>query len=371
MSSAALSFTVDVRSDVMPDDQREAVLANPGFGKTFTDHMVLATWTPAAGWHDAKVTAYGPLSLDPSAAVLHYAQEIFEGMKAYRHADGSVWTFRPEVNAARFARSAQRLALPELSSADFIESLRVLVATDEKWVPVAGDGGEASLYLRPFMFASESFLGVRPATAVTYAVIGSPAGPYFAGGVKPVSIWLSTDYTRAAPGGTGQAKCGGNYAASLAAQVQGSANGCDQVAFLDAVERKWVEELGGMNLFFVHSDGTLVTPQLTGTILEGVTRASILELAGDLGLKVDERRVSIDQWRDGVNSGEITEVFACGTAAVVTPVGRLAWEGGEVVIGDHKVNGGVGSVTASIRGSLLDVQYGRVPDSHGWLTRLV
>jgi branched-chain amino acid aminotransferase len=310
------------------------------------------------------------LSLDPSAAVLHYAQEIFEGMKAYRHADGSVWTFRPHVNAARFARSAQRLALPELAEADFIESLRVLVATDQKWVP-AGGGGEASLYLRPFMFASESFLGVRPAAVVTYCVIASPAGPYFAGGVKPVSIWLSSDYTRAAPGGTGQAKCGGNYAASLAAQVQGSAHGCDQVAFLDAVERKWVEELGGMNLFFVYGNDTLVTPQLTGTILEGVTRSSVLELAGDLGLKVDERRVSIDAWRDGVASGEITEVFACGTAAVVTPVGRLVWEGGELVIGDHEVNGGVGPVTATVRASLLDVQYGRVADSRGWLTRLV
>jgi len=221
------------------------------------------------------------------------------------------------------------------------------------------------------MFASEAFLGVRPAAVVTYCVIASPAGPYFAGGLKPVSIWLSSDYTRAAPGGTGEAKCGGNYAASLAAQVQATTNGCDQVAFLDAVERKWVEELGGMNLYFVHRDGTIVTPELTGTILEGVTRSSILELAGDLGYKVDERRISIDDWRDGVAGGEITEVFACGTAAVVTPVGRLAWKGGEVVIGDHDVNAGVGSVTSSIRRSLLDVQYGRVTDSRGWLTRLV
>jgi branched-chain amino acid aminotransferase len=370
MSSAALSFTVERRSDVMADDQREAVLADPGFGKTFTDHMVQATWAAGQGWHDAKVTAYGPLSLDPSAAVLHYAQEIFEGMKAYRHADGSIWTFRPEVNAVRFARSARRLALPELPGADFIESLRVLVTTDEKWVP-SGDAGEASLYLRPFMFASEAFLGVRPAAGVTYCVIASPAGAYFAGGLKPVSIWLSTDYTRAASGGTGEAKCGGNYAASLAAQVQATVNGCDQVAFLDAAEHKWVEELGGMNLFFVYGDGTVVTPELTGTILEGVTRSSIVELAGDLGLKVDERRISIDEWRDGAASGEITEVFACGTAAAVTPVGRLAWQGGEVVIGDHTVNGGVGSVTASIRASLLDVQYGRVADSRGWLTRLV
>jgi branched-chain amino acid aminotransferase len=370
MSSAALSFKVETRPDLLPDEQREAVLANPGFGKTFSDHMVLATWTTDLGWHDAKVTAYGPLMLDPSAAVLHYAQEIFEGMKAYRHADGSVWTFRPEVNAARFARSARRMALPELSEADFVESLRVLVATDEKWVP-AGDAGEASLYLRPFMFASEAFLGVRPAAAVTYCVIGSPAGPYFAGGVKPVSIWLSSDFSRAAPGGTGEAKCGGNYASSLAAQVQGTANGCDQVAFLDAVEGKWVEELGGMNLFFVYRDGTIVTPTLTGTILEGVTRASILELAGELGLTVAERRVSIDQWRDGAASGDIAEVFACGTAAVVTPVGRLAWLGGEVTIGDPTVDKGVGAVTASIRQSLLDVQYGRTADTRGWLTRLV
>jgi len=370
MSSAALSFTVEPRSDALPDDQREAVLANPGFGKTFSDHMVLATWTTDQGWHDAKVTAYGPLSLYPSAAVLHYGQEIFEGMKAYRHADGSVWTFRPEANAARFARSAKRLALPELSETDFIESLKALVTTDEKWVP-ASDAGEASLYLRPFMFASEAFLGVRPAAEVTYCVIASPAGPYFAGGVRPVSIWLSTDYSRAAPGGTGEAKCGGNYAASLAAQVQATANGCDQVAFLDAVERKWVEELGGMNLYFVYSDGRIVTPELTGTILEGVTRSSILELAGDLGHKVDERRISIDEWRDGAASGEITEVFACGTAAVVTPVGRLAWQGSEVIIGDHTANDGVGSVTGSIRRSLLDLQYGRTPDPRGWLTRLV
>jgi branched-chain amino acid aminotransferase len=369
MQSSELPFTLEVRPDRLPDDEREAVLANPGFGKTFTDHMVLAMWTAGRGWHDAKVTAYGPLSLYPSAAVLHYAQEIFEGMKAYRHADGSVWTFRPEVNAARFARSARRLALPELPEADFLASIKALVATDQKWVP-AGDSAEASLYLRPFMFASEAFLGVRPAAEVTYCVIASPAGPYFAGGLKPVSIWLSTSYTRAAPGGTGAAKAGGNYAASLAAQVEATANGCDQVAFLDAVDRRWVEELGGMNLFFVYRDGTIVTPELTGTILEGVTRASIIELAEDLHLKVDERRISIEEWRDGAASGEITEVFACGTAALVTPVGQLTWQGGQVVIGDHQVDAGIGPVTSSIRQALIDVQYGRAADSHGWLTRV-
>ncbi|MGZ4600520.1 MAG: branched-chain amino acid aminotransferase [Oryzihumus sp.] len=363
---STLEFTVSRRPDVLPDAEREAILANPGFGKKFTDHMVLATWTPGEGWHDGRVTAYGPISLDPSAAVLHYAQEIFEGMKAYRHADGSIWTFRPEANAARFARSARRLALPELPEADFLASLTALVEVDQAWVP-SGEAGEASLYLRPFMFASEAFLGVRPAAQVTYCVIASPAGAYFSGGVKPVSIWLSTDYTRAAPGGTGAAKCGGNYAASLAAQVEASAHGCDQVAFLDAVEHRWVEELGGMNLYFVRRDGSIVTPELTGTILEGVTRASILELAKDLGHSVQERRISIEEWREGVASGDITEVFACGTAAVVTPVGRLAWEGGEL-----SVNGGeTGSTTLAVRQALLDLQYGRTEDTRGWLTRLV
>jgi branched-chain amino acid aminotransferase len=370
MSAAALSFPVEQRRDPVPDERREAILADPGFGKAFTDHMVLATWSAGEGWHDGKVTAYGPLQLDPSAAVLHYAQEIFEGMKAYRHADGSIWTFRPEANAARFQRSARRLALPELPEEDFIASLRALTTVDQAWVP-RGDVGEASLYLRPFMFASEAFLGVRPAARITYCVIASPAGPYFPGGVKPVSIWLSTEFTRAAPGGTGAAKCGGNYAASLAAQVEASAHGCDQVAFLDGLERRWVEELGGMNLYFVHRDGRLVTPELTGSILEGVTRSSILELAKDLGHSVEERRISIDEWREGAASGEITEVFACGTAAVVTPVGRLVWDGGEVGIGDPSVDGGAGATTMAIRRALLDIQYGRAEDSRGWLTRLV
>ena len=231
---------------------------------------------------DAQVKPYGPFQLDPAAAVLHYAQEIFEGMKAYRHADGSIWTFRPEANAARFARSARRLALPELPEADFIESLRQLVAVDQAWVP-AGDAGEKSLYLRPFMFASEAFLGVRPAQQVTYSVIASPAGAYFSGGLKPVTLWISTDYARAGEGGTGAAKCGGNYASSLAGQLEGIEHGCDQAVFLDSSTHTYIEELGGMNLFLVTKDGRIITPELTGTILEGVTRSSILEIAKELG----------------------------------------------------------------------------------------
>ncbi|PRY61318.1 branched-chain amino acid aminotransferase [Knoellia remsis] len=363
---SALSFTVQRRQDPASDERRAEILANPGFGVHFTDHMVTATWTKDGGWADGRVSAYGPIQLMPSAAVLHYAQEIFEGMKAYRHADGSVWTFRPEANAARMQRSARRLALPELGEEDFVASLKALVEVDQAWVPEA-DGSEASLYLRPFMYASEAFLGVRPANVVTYSVIASPAGPYFSGGLKPVTLWISQHYARAGVGGTGSAKCGGNYASSLAGQLEGIENGCDQAVFLDSASQEYIEELGGMNLFFVTKDGQLVTPELTGSILEGITRSSILELAKDEGLEPVERRIPIQEWKDGVASGDILEIFACGTAAVVTPVGELRWEGGTA----PAVGGAEGGeVTRSIRSRLLDIQYGRAEDSRGWLTRL-
>ncbi len=340
------------------------ILAAPGFGRHFTDHMFMVEWTPEQGWHDARVTPYAPLSLDPATAVLHYAQEIFEGMKAYRHEDGSVWTFRPEENAARMVRSSQRLALPALPVEDFVASVDALVRADERWVPEAA--GEKSLYVRPFMFASETFLGVRPSQHVTYMVIASPAGAYFAKGLTPVSIWLSEDYTRAGRGGMGAAKTGGNYASSLVAQQEAIEQGCDQVAFLDAAEGRYVEELGGMNLYFVHDDGTIVTPELSGTILEGITRSSIIELCGKLGHRIEERRFSIDEWREGVASGRITEVFACGTAAVVTPVGTLKWRGGRVGEGEE-----AGPVTQQVRTALVDVQYGRAEDTFGWMHRVV
>ncbi|HEX6195102.1 MAG TPA: branched-chain amino acid aminotransferase [Jiangellaceae bacterium] len=358
-----LDFSTELSANPVPAAQREKILASPGFGSTFTDHMITATWTTDIGWHDAGVRPYAPLSLDPATAVLHYAQAIFEGLKAYRHEDGSIWAFRPDANGARFARSAARMALPQLPVSAFVDAVELLVRTDSEWVP---SGAESSLYLRPFMFASETFLGVRPAAEVTFCLIASPAGSYFASGVKPVDIWLSTEYTRAAPGGTGAAKAAGNYAASLVAQQEALEHGCAQVCFLDAAERRWVEELGGMNLYFVHSDGSIVTPNLTGTILEGITRESILMLAGDRGFKVEERPVSIDEWRDSVASGEITEVFACGTAAVVTPLGTLKWDGGEVSMGSE-----TGPVTAEIRAALLDVQYGRAEDTHGWMHRIV
>ncbi|GAA3566949.1 branched-chain amino acid aminotransferase [Kribbella ginsengisoli] len=365
----AWDFAVELRADPATAEARGAVLAKPGFGQAFTDHMVVANWTSELGWHGAKVTGYAPLKVSPAAAVLHYAQEIFEGLKAYRHEDGSVWAFRPEVNAGRFKRSAERLALPVVPEEAFLGALRALVTVDEVWVPAAGTG-ETSLYLRPYMIATEAALSVRPAREVLFGVIASPAGAYFDTGPKPVSIWLSSTSIRATPGGTGAAKCGGNYAASLAALAEAVANGCDQVAYLDAVERRWIEESGSMNLFFVYSDGRIATPELSGSILEGVTRDSVLQMAADLGHEVEEKRISADDWRDGVRSGEITEVFASGTAAVITPIGRLAWDGGEVVIGDHSVDHGVGPVTATLRKSLLDLQHGRSPDPHNWLTRL-
>jgi branched-chain amino acid aminotransferase len=360
-----LQIAVSPNTDPVSPGRLADILANPGFGLHFTDHMYVAEWTPDRGWYDARVTAYAPITMDPATAVLHYAQEIFEGMKAYRHEDGSVWIFRPEENAARMIRSARRLALPELPVADFVASVDALIKEDEQWVPDAA--GEKSLYLRPFMFASEKFLGVRPARHVTYMVIASPAGAYFPRGVKPVSIWLSEEYSRAGVGGTGAAKTGGNYASSLIAQQEATANGCDQVAFLDTVEKKWVEELGGMNLYFVYDDGSIVTPELSGSILEGITRSSIIELCGKLGHKVEERRVSVDEWRDGMESGRIAEVFACGTAAVVTPVGRLKWRGGECGSGGEDA----GPVTLEVRKALVDIQYGRAEDTFGWMHRVL
>lgn len=346
------------------DDARLAeILANPGFGSHFSDHMFTVEWTPEQGWYDARITPYGPITLDPAAAVLHYAQETFEGMKAYRHDDDSLWLFRPEANAERMIRSSHRLALPVLEAPDFIQAVEELVKVDARWVPGNPDGGEKSLYLRPFMFASEKFLGVRPAQHVTFMVIASPAGAYFKGGVKPVTLWLTEEYTRAGRGGMGAAKTGGNYASSLVAQQEAYAQGCDQVVFLDAQEGTYVEELGGMNMYFVFDDGSIVTPE-TGTILEGITRSSIIELAGKMGHHVTERKFGIDEWREGVASGRITEIFACGTAAVVTPVGALKWAGGETAAPASQ------DLTMRIRQALVDVQLGRADDTFGWMRKV-
>jgi len=361
-TAPALTFTRLPHPAPVPAAARAEVLANPGFGTNFSDYMVSIDWTEGRGWHDATVGPRQPIPLDPAAAVLHYAQEIFEGLKAYRQADGGIALFRPEANAARFNASARRLAMPELPEEVFVESVKQLVRADRDWFPTA-EGG--SLYLRPFMIATEAFLGVRPAKQYKFLVIASPAGNYFKSGAPAVSIWVS-EYTRAAPGGTGAAKCGGNYAASLVPTAEAFARGHDQVLFLDAVERKWIEELGGMNLYFVFADGRLVTPSLTGTILPGITRASLLALARDEGLDVREERYSLDQWREDAASGKLVETFACGTAAVVTPVGKVAGPDGEFVIG----SGGPGQVTQKLRNRLVAIQRGEAPDPHGWVVRL-
>jgi branched-chain amino acid aminotransferase len=358
------------RWEVRPSDHRRPVeeriedLREPKFGTVFTDHLAHAVWTPGEGWHDRRIEPYGPITLDPASSVLHYGQEVFEGLKAYRHADGSIRSFRPEQNARRFARSARRLALPELSEDDFIGSLVALVRTDADWVP---DGEGTSLYLRPFMFASERYLGVRPGQFVDYMVIASPVGPYFTHGFTPVAIWVAQDYHRAGPGGTGEAKCGGNYAASLLPQQVAYHNGCEQVCFLDAATGTTIEELGGMNMFVVSADGSISTPALTGTILEGVTRASIIQLLADEGRPVQERTITLAELQDGIRSGSVAEVFACGTAAVITPIGRLKGEGFDLTVAD----GAPGQTTVTLHRRLTDIQYGRAEDPHGWMRRLV
>ncbi|GGD38243.1 branched-chain amino acid aminotransferase [Croceicoccus pelagius] len=345
------------------DADRAAVLANPGFGTQFTDHMVTVDWKEGEGWHNATVGPRQPIPLDPAASVLHYAQEIFEGLKAYRHPDGSTALFRPEQNAQRFNRSADRLAMPNIPEDMFLAAIDALLEVDGNWIP---DGAGASLYLRPFMFADEAFLGVRPAKSYKFIVIASPAGNYFKSGAPAVSIWVSSDYTRAAPGGTGAAKCGGNYAASLVPQAEAIERGYDQVVFLDAVERKWIEELGGMNLFFVFDDGRVVTPPLSGTILPGITRDSLIDLLREEGLNVVEERYSIDQWQADAESGKLVECFACGTAAVVTPVGRVVGRDRDFTVG----SGGPGQITGKLKAKLTGIQRGEVEDTHDWVRRV-
>lgn len=351
-------FNADPAVPRTPSDQIASALVDPGFGRYFVDHMARAVWTADAGWHDHSLIATGPLPMHPGLAALQYGQEIFEGMKAYRHDDGSVWLFRPEQNAARFARSAERLGMPALPEEDFLDAVRDLVALDADWVP---DGkGEQALYIRPFQIASEPYLGVRPASGYTFAVIASPVGAYYD---EPVRLWVTPNYTRAAPGGTGAAKCGGNYAASLTAALEAEEQGCGQVLWTDGAERKYVEECGTMNFMFVTRTGELVTPELTGSILPGVTRDSLLKLAPDHGLTPVERRITVEELFAGVDSGDVVEALACGTAAVVTPiVGFKAPGDVDLTIGE----GEVGAKTKELRQHLVDIQYGRAEDKFGW-----
>lgn len=340
-------------------------MVNPAFGRIFTDHMVVIPYRDGK-WQQGELKAYGPLMLDPSASSLHYGQAIFEGYKAFAQPDGSIKTFRPEQNAERFNRSAARLAMPAIPVELFLEAGDALISQDRNWVPK--NTGE-SLYMRPLMIATDPYLGVRPSEEYLFVLFASPAGAYFPKGVKPVTVWISEDFVRAAPGGTGEAKCAGNYAASLMAQSQAQEKGCDQVVWLDAVHREYIEEMGGMNLFFVYKDGekvTVVTPELTGTLLPGITRRSLLEMAKDLGYATEERKLSVQQWRDDIASGRMTEVFACGTAAVITPVGVAKANGFEMTINNNEN----GAVTLALREALLGLQHGTAADTHGWMHKV-
>jgi branched-chain amino acid aminotransferase len=361
-----MKVNINKSSNPVKDELRDERVKSPGFGKYYTDHMVIAEWDEKTGWSDAQLKAYGPLTLDPATAVFHYGQEIFEGMKAYIQPDGGISLFRPDANAKRFAKSAARLALPEMPVEFFIQTVEELVKADQNWVPK--NVGE-SLYIRPFMIASEVGLGVRPSNKATYILIATPAAAYF-NAANAVTVWISTEYVRASIGGTGEAKCGGNYAASLVAQKEAAAQGCEQVVWIDAIERKWIEEMGGMNLYFVKGkgkDAKIITPKLTGTLLAGITRDSILSVAEDLGYKTEEVMISMDDWRDGVASGEISEIFACGTAAVVTAVGTAKSVKGTWVTGDGKP----GPITNQIRETLLGIQHGSIADKHGWNKRVI
>jgi branched-chain amino acid aminotransferase len=358
----SLKFEIQPTAKPTPDQDRAARLVDPGFGRVFTDHMAIVRYDQANGWHGARIESRANFPLDPAAAVLHYAQEIFEGLKAYKRDDGGVNLFRPDANARRFHNSAERMAMAPVPEPVFIEAVEQLVRIDSAWIP----GGEGSLYLRPFMIASEVFLGVKPSAGYIFSVIASPVGSYFKGGPAPVSIWVSENYTRAAIGGTGAVKCGGNYAASLRAQAEAIDRGCDQVVFLDAVERRYIEELGGMNIFFVFDDGSLLTPPL-GTILPGITRDSIIALSKDAGIRVREEPYTIDQWRSDAANGKLKEAFACGTAAVISPIGKVCSASGDFLVS----GGAAGPVAMGLRKKLVDIQYGRVADPHRWIRKVL
>lgn len=364
---AADPIEICTAANRVPVEQREALLKDPGFGRVFTEHMLTIQYREGSGWIKGRLEPYGPMQISPAASVLHYGQAIFEGFKAFRQPDGGIAAFRPHANAKRFQTSACRLAMPELPVELFVQAADVLISHERDWVP---SGRGRSLYLRPLLIATEPALGVRPAHEYLFLLLGSPAGSYFKGGVQPVTVWICEDFVRAAPGGTGAAKAAGNYAASLPAQAQAMREGCDQVVWLDAVTRRNVEEMGGMNIFFVYEDAgkiTLVTPRLTGSLLPGVTRDSLLVLGQELGYAVEERTVTIDEWLADASSGKMTEAFACGTAAVITPIGALKNPKGTTKIRD----GSMGPVSTRLREHLMDIQYGVVTDSHSWMHRIV
>lgn len=356
MSVSAIASAIPVTRTSTPRPRpAEDVL---GFGKYFADHMLVVDYTEGRGWHDARIVPYGALELDPAASVLHYGQAMFEGLKAYRLADGRVALFRPDRNAHRMSTGAARLSIPAIDEQLFVQGIAQLVATDADWVPSSPG---TALYIRPTIIATEPFLGVRASTTYTFFVITGPVGAYYAGGLKPVRIWVERERVRAVRGGIGAAKAAANYVASLQVAEQARARGCDQVLWLDAIEHEYVEEVGTMNLCMV-IDGTLVTPPLGGSILPGITRDTVLTIARDLGLPVEERQVSMTEVRDTHARGTLQEVFGVGTAAVVSVVGTLSGEGGDLVI-----NGGQpGPIAQRLYDAVTRLQYGLDPDPRGW-----
>jgi len=346
-------------SNPKPHIQDESKLV---FGKNFTDRMFVMEYDTGKGWHSARIQPYGPFSLDPAAMVLHYSQEIFEGLKAYRRPDGSIAMFRPEDNIERFNRSARRMCMPEVDAKFFLETLIELVRLEADWVP---HNMGTSLYIRPTMIATEAVLGVRPADKYLCYIILSPVGAYYKGGIAPVKIWISDHFVRATEGGTGEAKTGGNYAASLFAAKQASEAGYDQVLWLDAKERKYVEEVGSMNMLFLYN-GKIVTSPLHGTVLDGITRRSALTLLKEMGYEIEERALSVDEVLEGASSGRLQEAFGTGTAVVISPVGSFCYKDQCVQLGDGKP----GKLTMELYEKLTAIQYGQQPDTHNWVTTL-
>ncbi len=361
---SATAFPITRSATPVPAAERAARMENPIFGKVFSDHMGYAVWREGEGWGEHQIAPVANLPLHPGAAALHYGQQVFEGLKAYRWADGSVALFRPDANAARMARSAERMALPAFPEADFLAALDALVALDEPWVPSAPG---TSLYLRPALFGSEPSLLVVPPLEVTYTLTACTVGAYLAPSKQGASIWVTRDYHRATEGGTGEAKTGGNYAGGMRATQQAHEHGCSQVLFLDAKHGRFVEEFGAMNFMAVRRDGSIVTPRLSGTILPGITRDSLLTLFRDEGREVEEKDIAIDELIADVRTGEITEIFACGTAAIITAVGQLKSDDFDVTVG----TGEPGPVTVAALTRLTDIQYGRAEDPHGWIRKVV
>ena len=335
---------------------------NLGFGKIFTDHMFVMNYEEGKGWFDPRIVPFEKISLSPAAMVYHYGQEMFEGLKAYKGDDGKVRLFRPEMNAKRANESNKRLCIPEIPVEDFVQAVSELVKVEQDWIPTAPG---TSLYIRPFVIATDEFLGVAPSKTYLFMVIVSPSGAYYSSGLAPVGIWIEDEYVRAVKGGIGFAKTGGNYAASLAAQVKAHDDGYSQVLWLDGVERKYIEEVGAMNIFF-KINGKIVTPMLNGSILPGVTRNSVINLCKHWGMEVEERKISVDELLEAQKNGTLEEVFGTGTAAVISPVGKLRYMDDVMVIGD----GNIGPVSQKLYDTVTGIQWGKLPDELGWVVEL-